>query len=91
MLCLVIWPLGILNFLLALRSRPVDHRVVTTGQRAGFDTVGTLLLAVTLAVYALAMTIGRGDFGPLNIALLMAAVLGVGLFVRSGGDRSELQ
>jgi MFS family permease len=40
-----------------------------------------LLLAVTLAAYALAMTIGRGHFGPLNIALLLAAVLGVGCFV----------
>ena len=74
-------PLGILNFLLAQRYLPVDHRVVKTEQRAGFDTVGTLLLAVTLAAYALAMTIGRGDFGPLNIALLLAAVFGVGLFV----------
>jgi MFS family permease len=43
--------------------------------------VGTLLLALTLAAYALAMTIGRGSFGPLNMALLLAAVLGVGLFV----------
>jgi MFS family permease len=43
--------------------------------------VGTLLLALTLAAYALAMTIGRGRFGPLNVALLLAAVVGVGLFV----------
>ena len=43
--------------------------------------MGTLLLALTLAAYALAMTIGRGSFGPLNVALLVAAVLGVGLFV----------
>jgi MFS family permease len=43
--------------------------------------MGTLLLALTLAAYALAMTIGRGSFGPLNMALLSAAVIGVGLFV----------
>ena len=43
--------------------------------------MGTLLLALTLAAYALAMTIGRGSFGPINMALLLAAVLGVGLFV----------
>ena len=44
--------------------------------------MGTLLLALTLAAYALAMTIGRGRFGPLNVALLLAAVVGAGLFVR---------
>ncbi|HEX2114468.1 MAG TPA: MFS transporter, partial [Alphaproteobacteria bacterium] len=30
---------------------------------------------------ALAMTVGRGNFGPLNIALLLGAVLGIGAFV----------
>jgi MFS family permease len=45
--------------------------------------VGTLLLALTLAAYALAMTIGRGHFGPLNLALLLAAAIGIGLFVRA--------
>ena len=73
-------PLGILTFLLAHRYLPVDRRGPKT-DRAGFDTVGTLLLALTLAAYALAMTIGRGSFGPLNMALLLAAVFGVGLFV----------
>ena len=43
--------------------------------------MGTLLMALTLAAYALAMTMGRGGFGPLNVALLLAAVGGVGLFV----------
>ena len=43
--------------------------------------VGTLLLALTLAAYALAMTMGRGSFGPLNAALLLAAAFGAGLFV----------
>src|SRR5262249_8120734 len=45
----------------------------------------TLLLAGTLAAYALAMTIGHGRFGPLNLALLLAAALGAGIFVRSQG------
>ena len=49
--------------------------------RASFDGVGTLLLAVTLGAYALAMTIGRGSFGLLNVALLLAAVFGAGLFM----------
>ena len=75
-------PLGLLAFLLAYRTLPVDIRR-PKADRAGFDTVGTLLLAVTLAAYALAMTIGRGSFGALNIALLLAAVLGGGLFVRA--------
>jgi MFS family permease len=72
--------LGILALLLAYRYLPLDRQGPTT-DRASFDTVGTLLLALTLAAYALAMTIGRGSFGPLNMALLLAAVFGVGLFV----------
>jgi MFS family permease len=74
-------PLGILTFLLAYRTLPEDRQGPKT-ERAGFDTMGTLLLALTLAAYALAMTIGRGRFGPLNMALLLAAVVGTGLFVR---------
>ncbi|HEV7367900.1 MFS transporter [Arenibaculum sp.] len=73
-------PLGIAAFLLAYRSLPADHRAPAAG-RAGFDATGTLLLALTLAAYALAVTTGRGGFGPLNMALLSAAVLGAGLFV----------
>ena len=73
-------PLGILNFLLASRYLPVDRRGLKTDP-GGFDHAGTLLLAVTLAAYALAMTIGRGHFGTLNMALLLAAVCGAGLFL----------
>lgn len=73
-------PLGILAFLLAFRHLPVDRREPRT-DRTGFDHAGTLLLALTLAAYALAVTIGRGSFGPLNLALLLAAFLGAGLFV----------
>ncbi len=75
-------PLGILAFVLAHRHLPVDRRQPKT-DRAGFDTVGTLLLALTLAAYALAMTIGRGSFGALNMALLLAAAFGLALFVRT--------
>ncbi len=75
-------PLGILTFILAHRHLPVD-RPGPKPDRAGFDTLGTLLLALTLAAYALAMTLGRGSFGPLNVALLLAAVCGAGLFVRA--------
>jgi EmrB/QacA subfamily drug resistance transporter len=73
-------PLGIMTFLLAHRYLPVDRREAKT-DGASFDNVGTLLLALTLAAYALAMTMGRGSFGPLNMALLLTAVFGIGLFV----------
>jgi len=73
-------PLGILTFLLAYRYLPRDAQG-PRADRAGFDTMGTLLLALTLAAYALAMTIGHGSFGLLNMALLFVAVFAAGLFV----------
>ena len=72
-------PLGILAFLLVHAALPAERREAKT-ERSSFDALGTLLLALTLAAYALAMTMGRGSFGPINVALLMAAVFGVGLF-----------
>src|SRR3977135_232521 len=75
-------PLGILTFLLAHRHLPVD-RPRRQADRAGLDIVGPRLAALTLAAYALAMTIGRGSFGALNMALLLAAAFGIGLFVRA--------
>ena len=77
---LVTVPLGLLTFLLAYRglqagsTRPKSDRV-------GFDVAGTLLLASTLAAYALAVTVGRGSFGSLNLALLLVGIVGIGLFV----------
>ncbi|MGF6124921.1 EmrB/QacA subfamily drug resistance transporter [Pseudomonas frederiksbergensis] len=73
-------PLGILTFALAWRYLPADQCKPKTG-RNGFDPLGTLVLALTLAAYALAMTLGRGSFAALNAALLLAAVAGAGLFV----------
>jgi EmrB/QacA subfamily drug resistance transporter len=75
-------PLGVAAFLLAWRALPAD-RQVRTAARAGFDYAGMLLLALTLAAYALAMTTGRASFGALNIALLFAAAAGIGLFMRA--------
>ncbi len=46
-----------------------------------FDFMGTLLLALTLAAYALSMTLGRGHFGLANLALLLAALAGLAVFV----------
>lgn len=73
-------PLGILTYVLAHRHLPADSQG-TARAPARFDVPGTIVLALTLAAYALAMTIGRGHFGPLNIVLLLAAALGGGLFV----------
>jgi EmrB/QacA subfamily drug resistance transporter len=72
-------PLGLLAFLLAYRTMPAAP-TRPKADRPGFDSVGTLLLALALAAYALAMTVGRGSFGSLNMALLLAAGVGVGLF-----------
>ena len=80
-LFLVNVPLGVVALLLAHRYLPA-HRPERTTDRPGFDVAGTLLLAATLAAYALAMTIGRGRPGALNLALLLAAVLGGWIFVR---------
>ncbi|MDR3369509.1 MFS transporter [Rhodoferax sp.] len=73
-------PLGMLSLGFAYRFLPIA-RLEPTSQRAGFDALGTLLLALTLAVYALAMTMGHGRFGAFNAALLVVAVFGMGLFV----------
>ncbi|MGJ7518359.1 MFS transporter [Pseudomonas baetica] len=77
---LITVPLGVLTLLLARRFLPTDQPRAKAS-RSVFDPLGTLLLGLTLAAYALAMTQGHGHFGPLNIALLLAACVGVGLFV----------
>lgn len=73
-------PLGLLAWALARRHLPAD-RQVSANNGARFDGLGTLLLALTLASYALAMTLGRGKFGAVNVGLLSMAVLGLVLFV----------
>jgi EmrB/QacA subfamily drug resistance transporter len=74
-------PLGVLNLLLAYRYLRADAPEPTT-DRIEFDIAGTVLIVLSLGAYALAMTIGRGHFGALNAALLVAAVFAAGLFVR---------
>jgi EmrB/QacA subfamily drug resistance transporter len=77
-------PLGVLTLFLAYRYLPADQRE-TKADRTGFDHAGTLLLALTLAAYALAMTAsqhnGHSSFGLLNVGLLLAAAVGACLFV----------
>lgn len=73
-------PLGLIALFLAYRYLPVDHRGPTR-DKTEFDILGTLLLVLILGAYALAMTMGRGSFSLLNVALLVAAISGLGLFV----------
>ena len=72
-------PLGAAVFLLARRSLPAD---APTARASRFDCAGALLLALTLSAYALAMTLGRGRFGPQNLAWLLAAAVGIAAFLR---------
>lgn len=66
-------PLSLAAIVLVQRFLPAD-RPTPKSTRAGFDTLGTLLLALTLAAYTLGLTLGR-------VVLLIAAVIGVVLFV----------
>ncbi len=75
-------PLGVAAIVLACRGLPAGRRAPAANP-AGFDAAGTLLLALTLAAYALAMTLGRGGFGLLNAALLLTALIGAGFFVHA--------
>lgn len=73
-------PLGLLALFLAGRFLPatVPGR---QGKIVEFDFAGTLLLGAVLAAYALAVTIGRGNFGVWNGVLLAAAATGATGFV----------
>lgn len=73
-------PLGMLTLFLAYRYLPIDRREPKL-DGARFDTLGTVLLALSLAAYALAMTMGQGSFGALNLGLLLLAGVGLGVFV----------
>ncbi len=72
-------PLGVATLLLARRHLPLDRRDVRAAPPP-FDVAGALLLALTLAAYALAMTVGGGRWGPRHGTLLSAAAVGLGLF-----------
>lgn len=74
-------PLGLLAFALAYRYLPADRAPAKAG-RPGFDLAGTALLAMALAAYALVMTIGHGQFGFVNLALLSVFAIGAALFIR---------
>lgn len=73
-------PLGTVAVLLAYRFLPSDG-VFPSDERKRFDIPGTILLALTLAAYALAVTLGKGRFGFLNVSLLVVAASGLAAFV----------
>jgi len=73
-------PIGLVAFALAYRWLPLDAPT-PAGDRARFDWAGTAAMVLTLAAYALAATVGRGHFGPLNLALLVASACGTGVFM----------
>jgi MFS family permease len=66
-------PLGLLNICLVYRFLPADRAV---GKRTAFDYVGTGVLVVTLAAYALAMTL-KG----FTLALLLVSGCAAAVFV----------
>lgn len=75
-------PPGILTWVLSRRYLPEDRHALKI-QGADLDITGSMWLALSLGAYALAMTLGRGGFGVLNGALLLAAGGGLGLFLRT--------
>lgn len=81
----VMLPLGALAFALVWRALPEARGPAS--ERLGFDAAGSGWLALTLAAYALAVTLkldhSRGHFGALNAVLLLAAVVGCAAFVRT--------
>ncbi|MCZ4282882.1 MFS transporter [Kiloniella laminariae] len=79
-LFLAMAPLGILSFVLTYFTLPRDRQAGGKEQQ-GFDSLGTAILGLTLAAYALAVTLGNGQFGRLNLCLFLAAVSGTGFFV----------
>lgn len=77
---LIMFPLGVAALLLALRLLPADTPS-TGAPRPPFDKAGLVVLAMALAAYALAMTLGKGHFGVINGALLLASIGGGALFL----------
>lgn len=74
-------PIGIANLTLAQHYLPADRHPVAPTAPTRFDITGTLLLALGLAAYALAMTLDRGRFGARTIALLLAAAVAAVAFL----------
>lgn len=73
-------PIGVVALLLAYRFLPKDkHPLVPVSLK--FDYWGTILLAITLGAYALAMTVSRGKMDAFNIGLMIFSSASLLLFV----------
>jgi MFS family permease len=66
-------PLALFACLIAFRTLPADPPRCA-GAFKSFDFAGTGVLALALTTFALAMTMGDGQFGLLNLAMLTAAL-----------------
>ncbi|VVQ14170.1 MFS transporter [Pseudomonas fluorescens] len=66
-------PLGLLNAWLVYRYLPADR---AAGPQVAFDYSGSVVLVLTLAAYALAMTLEG-----FTVPLLLASLCGAGLFI----------
>ncbi|SON54689.1 Spectinomycin tetracycline efflux pump [Hartmannibacter diazotrophicus] len=78
---LVLVPLGLTAFLVGSLALP-KGQPSTAANRPGFDLPGTLVLALTLAAYTLAVTANGEHFDLPHVALVVLAAAGTGLFVR---------
>jgi len=74
-------PLGVVALYLTITGLPADKSRDGV-ERPAFDFVGIVVMALALGAYALAMTLGRGEFGAANIILLAAAAIGLFVFLR---------
>lgn len=83
----VMVPAGLLAAGLLFRFLPGDGP--GRGRLRDFDLAGCLILATALGAYALAMTLGRGHFGPRNLGLLFSAGLLLALFLRLEAGRAK--
>ncbi|WP_326537545.1 MFS transporter [Pseudorhodoferax sp.] len=76
-------PVAALALWMAARHLPARQPAAAARNAARFDAAGLLLLALTLAAYALAMTQERGRLGLATISLLLVAVLGACAFAKA--------
>ena len=74
-------PLGAVALFLIVTRLPADKSRDGV-ERPAFDFAGIAVMALALGAYALAMTLGRGDFGAANAGLLAAAAIGFFVFLR---------
>lgn len=77
-------PLAIMALLIMFRTLPKD-KPFKASPPASIDFIGMGLLIAALTAYAMAMTLGRGQFGAMNIAVLVAALALSAAFVAVEG------